>query len=107
MRTIVSTNAQVLTKTSRSTDAHERVPKAQPIARNAGVGVTPAALQHARALQHTFCVPAARISELHHAALLLRSLLRSSLLHWPDMQATFESVPGNLLARRLIDHSGR
>ena len=107
MRTIVSTNAQVLTKTSRSTDAHKLVPKAQPIARNAGVCVTPAALQHARALQHTFCVPAARISKLHHAALLLCSLLRSSLLHWPAMQASFESVLGNLLARRLIDHSGR
>ena len=107
MRTIVSTNAQVLTKTSRSTDAHKFVPKAQPIARNAGVCVTPAALQHARALQHTFCVPAARISELHHAAPLLCSLLRSERLHWPEVQATFESVPGNLLARRLIDHSGR
>ena len=71
------------------------------------MGVTPAALQHARALQHTFCVPAARISELHHAALLLRSLLGSERLHWPEVQATFESVTGNLLARRLIDHSGR
>ena len=107
MRTIVSTNAQVLTKTSRSTDAHERVPKAQPIARNAGVGVTPAALQHARALQHTFCVPAARISEQQHAALLLCSLLRSELLHDPAMAPSIDSAFVKLLARRLIDHSGR
>ena len=83
MRTIVSTNAQVFTETSRSTNAHEPVPEVQPIAKNAGVGVTPAALQHARALQHTFCVPAARISEQQHAALLLCSLLRSERLHWP------------------------
>ena len=99
----MSTNAQVLTQTSRSTDAHERVPKAQPIAWITGVAMPPAALQHHYCFQHALRVQEARIYELHHAALLLRS----SLLHWPDMQATFESVPGNLLARRLIDHSGR
>ena len=107
MCTIVSTNAQVFTETSRCTDAHQRVPKVQPIARNAGVGVTPAALQHARALQHTLCVPAARISEQQHAALLLCSLLRSELLHKPATAPSIDSTFGKLLARRLIDHSGR
>ena len=107
MCTIVSANAQVLTKPPRFTDAHKRVPNAQPIARNAGVGVAPAALQHACALQHTFCVPTARISKQQHAAPLLCSLLRSERLHWPAMEASFESVLGKLLERRLIDHSGR
>ena len=107
MRTIVSTNAQVFTETSRSTNAHEPVPEVQPIAWIAGVAVPPAALQHHYRCQHALRVQEARISELHHAALLLRSLLRSERLHWPEVQATFESVPGNLLARRLIDHSGR
>ena len=107
MRTVVSANAQVLTKTSRSTDAHKRAQKAQPIARNAGVGVPPAALQHECALQHTFCVPTARISEQVNAAPLLCSLLRSERLHDPATAPSIDSVFVKLLARRLIDHSGR
>ena len=71
------------------------------------MAVPPAALQHHYRCQHALRVQEARISELHHAAPLLCSLLRSERLHWPEVQATFESVPGNLLARRLIDYSGR
>ena len=107
VRAIMSANAQVFTETSRSTDAHQRVPEAQPIARDAGLGVPPAALQHACALQHTLCVPTARISEQLNAAPLLCSLLRSERLHQPATAASFCSAAGKPLARRLIDRFGR
>ena len=105
--TIMSTNAQVFTQTSRSTDAHEPVPEVQPIAWIAGVAMPPAALQHHYRWQHALRVQEARISELHHAAPLLCSLLRCERLHQPATASSIDSVPGNLLARRLIDHSGR
>ena len=66
-----------------------------------------ATLQLARALQHTLCVPPARISEQQHAAPLLCSLLRSERLHEPATAPSIDSAFVKLLARRLIDHSGR
>ena len=72
-----------------------------------GVAVPPAALQLACALQHTFCVPTTRMSEQQHAAPLLCSLLRSERLHEPATAPSIDSAFVKLLARRLIDHSGR